>query len=62
MCLQFVHSERSLGYDDVISGKNEHICELSGMLLGMASFMWSEQVKWCGMVWCDNVDISFVLT
>ena len=35
------------------------------MLLSMASFMWSEQVKWRGMVWCGVccvIMLTFVLS
>ena len=55
MCLRFICNEISLGYDVVINRKNEHICEVSGMLLSMASFMWSEQVTWRGVAWCGVV-------
>jgi hypothetical protein len=55
-------NEIHLGYDVVINGKNEHICEISGMLLSMASFMWSEQVKWRGMVCCGVIMLTFVLS
>ena len=32
------------------------------MLLSMASFMWSEQVKWRGMVWCGVLCCVIMLT